>query len=228
MKSHLQSYPCPLQINSFWNLGFLLGITIILQIITGIFLSLHYTSDLKLNMKSRENKKRKGFCGFFNDLFSVPSFYIFFEELVCVSIFCFSVFLKLIWNFICPMSCTKLYHAFCHLFYNLIIFFMSFSSSWFLFCCIPDLWIAFHWYFANSYFLRPREGNTNQSRAAQFIFVLPFLLSTFLFGISSFTFIFLLQFYSFITFTSQAISITMDILMTISCAIIIWSSKIRL
>merc|ERR1712007_142947 len=40
MKSHLQSYPCPLQINFFWNLGFLL------QIITGIFLGLHYTSDL--------------------------------------------------------------------------------------------------------------------------------------------------------------------------------------
>merc|ERR1712194_708606 len=46
MKSHLQSYPCPLQINSFWNLGFLLGITIILQIITGIFLGLHYPTDL--------------------------------------------------------------------------------------------------------------------------------------------------------------------------------------
>merc|ERR1712110_986307 len=46
MKSHLQSYPCPLQINFFWNMGFLLGITIILQIITGIFLGLHYTSDL--------------------------------------------------------------------------------------------------------------------------------------------------------------------------------------
>jgi len=30
MKSHLQSYPCPLQINSFWNLGFLLGIIIII------------------------------------------------------------------------------------------------------------------------------------------------------------------------------------------------------
>merc|ERR1711993_116552 len=28
------------------NLGFLLGVTIILQIITGIFLALHYTSDL--------------------------------------------------------------------------------------------------------------------------------------------------------------------------------------
>merc|ERR1712050_646024 len=46
MKSHLQSYPCPLQINFFWNLGFLLAIAIILQIITGIFLALHYTSDL--------------------------------------------------------------------------------------------------------------------------------------------------------------------------------------
>merc|ERR1712196_49961 len=46
MKSHLQSYPCPLQINFFWNLGFLLAIAIILQIVTGIFLALHYTSDL--------------------------------------------------------------------------------------------------------------------------------------------------------------------------------------
>ena len=46
MKSHLQPYPCPLQINSFCNLGFLLGITIILQIITGLFLGLHYSSDL--------------------------------------------------------------------------------------------------------------------------------------------------------------------------------------
>merc|ERR1711957_1156472 len=36
----------PLQINFFWNLGFLLGITITLQIVTGIFLALHYTSDL--------------------------------------------------------------------------------------------------------------------------------------------------------------------------------------
>merc|ERR1711862_711101 len=32
--------------NFFLNLGFLLGVAIILQIITGIFLALHYTSDL--------------------------------------------------------------------------------------------------------------------------------------------------------------------------------------
>merc|ERR1711943_88171 len=40
------SYPCPLQINFFWNLGFLLAVAIILQIVAGIFLALHYTSDL--------------------------------------------------------------------------------------------------------------------------------------------------------------------------------------
>merc|ERR1711976_87342 len=40
------SYPCPLIINLFWNLGFLLGIAIFLQIVTGIFLSLYYISDI--------------------------------------------------------------------------------------------------------------------------------------------------------------------------------------
>jgi quinol-cytochrome oxidoreductase complex cytochrome b subunit len=63
MKSHLQSYPCPLQINSLWNLGFLLGITIILQIITGIFLGLHYTS-LRIDSLFLEEK----LCG----LLAVP------------------------------------------------------------------------------------------------------------------------------------------------------------
>merc|ERR1712038_201787 len=46
IKSHLQSYPCPLQINFFWNIGFLLGVSIIFQIVSGLFLALHYTSDL--------------------------------------------------------------------------------------------------------------------------------------------------------------------------------------
>jgi len=49
MKSHLQSYPCPIQINSLWNFGFLLGVTIILQVITGILLSLYYVSDISIS-----------------------------------------------------------------------------------------------------------------------------------------------------------------------------------
>merc|ERR1739848_125412 len=46
MKSHLGSYPCPLNLNYFWNLGFILLVTILLQMMTGILLSLHYTSDI--------------------------------------------------------------------------------------------------------------------------------------------------------------------------------------
>ena len=52
IKSHLQSYPCALQINSYWNIGFLLGITIINQIITGILLTLHYTAAGNNNLNS--------------------------------------------------------------------------------------------------------------------------------------------------------------------------------
>merc|ERR1711907_422667 len=46
IKSHLQTYPCPLQLNSFWNFGFLLGVGIMMQIVTGLFLALHYTSEI--------------------------------------------------------------------------------------------------------------------------------------------------------------------------------------
>merc|ERR1712212_1312302 len=46
VKSHLQSYPSPNNINSFWNMGFLLIVVIVLQIITGILLALHYTPDI--------------------------------------------------------------------------------------------------------------------------------------------------------------------------------------
>merc|ERR1712204_57773 len=47
----------------FWNFGFLLGITIILQIITGIFLALHYTSDLNSAYFSLFFLIREVFCG---------------------------------------------------------------------------------------------------------------------------------------------------------------------
>merc|ERR1711907_729473 len=46
IKSHLQSYPCPLNINYFWNQGCLLAMTIVLQILTGILLALYYTSEI--------------------------------------------------------------------------------------------------------------------------------------------------------------------------------------
>ena len=45
-KSHLGSYPCPLNINFYWNMGFTLGIVIVVQIVTGLFISFHYSSDI--------------------------------------------------------------------------------------------------------------------------------------------------------------------------------------
>merc|ERR1712105_437378 len=52
IKSHLQSYPCPKNINTSWNIGFLLGISIVLQLLTGILLSLHYTPHINYSYYS--------------------------------------------------------------------------------------------------------------------------------------------------------------------------------
>ena len=45
IRSHLHSYPSPSNINFFWNIGFLVSITIIIQIITGLLLTLNYSSS---------------------------------------------------------------------------------------------------------------------------------------------------------------------------------------
>merc|ERR1712167_256535 len=46
VKSHLVTYPTPSQINCFWNLGFLLGVAITIQLFTGLLLALYYTSEI--------------------------------------------------------------------------------------------------------------------------------------------------------------------------------------
>merc|ERR1712087_475123 len=81
VKSHLQSYPCPLQINFFWNFGFLLGIAILLQIVTGIFLALHYTSDLN--------------SAYFSLFFLIPTSFIFNSHFffVVLQFFIFFIFI---------------------------------------------------------------------------------------------------------------------------------------
>merc|ERR1711965_1202565 len=43
---HLVTYPCPSQINSFWNFGFLLGSAVAIQLVTGLLLALYYTSEI--------------------------------------------------------------------------------------------------------------------------------------------------------------------------------------
>ena len=43
---HLVTYPCPDNLGFVWNMGFLLFLTVVTQIVSGMLLALHYTSDI--------------------------------------------------------------------------------------------------------------------------------------------------------------------------------------
>nr|AQT26270.1 cytochrome b [Drosophila melanogaster] len=44
----LVNLPAPINISSWWNFGSLLGLCLIIQILTGLFLAMHYTADINL------------------------------------------------------------------------------------------------------------------------------------------------------------------------------------
>lgn len=44
----LVDLPAPVNISSWWNFGSLLGLCLIIQILTGLFLAIHYTADIRL------------------------------------------------------------------------------------------------------------------------------------------------------------------------------------
>nr|QXN53136.1 cytochrome b [Chironomus flaviplumus] len=52
MNNALVDLPAPSNISSWWNFGSLLGLCLILQIATGIFLSMHYTADTAMAFNS--------------------------------------------------------------------------------------------------------------------------------------------------------------------------------
>ncbi len=52
INSALVDLPSPSSISYMWNFGFLLGFCLIVQIITGIFLAMHYCSDISLAFAS--------------------------------------------------------------------------------------------------------------------------------------------------------------------------------
>lgn len=51
-KAHLVDYPTPKNLNYWWNFGSLAGICLVLQIVTGILLAMHYKPDAKLAFDS--------------------------------------------------------------------------------------------------------------------------------------------------------------------------------
>nr|YP_010852741.1 cytochrome b [Philagra albinotata]WGL39481.1 cytochrome b [Philagra albinotata] len=52
INSMIIDLPAPINLSNWWNFGSLLGICLIIQLITGIFLSMHYTSNIEMAFNS--------------------------------------------------------------------------------------------------------------------------------------------------------------------------------
>nr|YP_010394031.1 apocytochrome b [Peronospora belbahrii]DAZ88039.1 TPA_asm: apocytochrome b [Peronospora belbahrii] len=58
INNHLIDYPTPINLNYFYGFGSLAGIMLVIQILTGIFLAMHYTSHIDLAFNSVEHIMR--------------------------------------------------------------------------------------------------------------------------------------------------------------------------
>ena len=58
LNDHLIDYPTPININYLWNFGSLAGIFLGIQIVSGIFLAMHYTPHVDLAFLSVEHIMR--------------------------------------------------------------------------------------------------------------------------------------------------------------------------
>jgi quinol-cytochrome oxidoreductase complex cytochrome b subunit len=59
LQKHFFYYPTPISLNFFWNFGFVSGICLVIQLISGIFLASHYCSDADLAFNSVEYIMRR-------------------------------------------------------------------------------------------------------------------------------------------------------------------------
>jgi len=58
LNNHLIDYPTPINVNYFWNFGALSGLMLGAQLVTGIFIAMHYTSHVALSFDSLEHIMR--------------------------------------------------------------------------------------------------------------------------------------------------------------------------
>jgi len=58
LNEHLIDYPTPANISYFWSFGALAGICLVIQLVTGIFLAMHYTPHVDLAFNSVEHIMR--------------------------------------------------------------------------------------------------------------------------------------------------------------------------
>jgi ubiquinol-cytochrome c reductase cytochrome b subunit len=65
LNEHIVEYPTPSNLNYLWGFGSLAGICLVLQILTGIFLAMHYTPHVDLAFLSVEHIMRDVEGGWF-------------------------------------------------------------------------------------------------------------------------------------------------------------------
>lgn len=58
LSNHILSYPTPINLNYAWSFGSVAGICLVIQIITGIFLAMHYVPHISLAFDSVEHIMR--------------------------------------------------------------------------------------------------------------------------------------------------------------------------
>jgi ubiquinol-cytochrome c reductase cytochrome b subunit len=58
VSSHIIDYPTPINLNYFWSFGSMAGLCLVIQILTGIFLAMHYTPHIYLAFDSVEHIMR--------------------------------------------------------------------------------------------------------------------------------------------------------------------------
>jgi ubiquinol-cytochrome c reductase cytochrome b subunit len=56
--SHIIDYPTPINLNYFWSFGLTAGLCLVIQIVTGIFLAMHYTPHIDMAFSSVEHIMR--------------------------------------------------------------------------------------------------------------------------------------------------------------------------
>lgn len=58
INNHIIDYPTPINLNYFYGFGSLAGLMLVIQIITGIFLAMHYTPHIDFAFNSVEHIMR--------------------------------------------------------------------------------------------------------------------------------------------------------------------------
>jgi ubiquinol-cytochrome c reductase cytochrome b subunit len=81
--SHIIDYPTPINLNYMWSFGSTAGIALVIQIITGVFLAMHYTPHIDLAFKSVEHIMRDVNNGWLIRYFHANGASIFFIVVYC-------------------------------------------------------------------------------------------------------------------------------------------------